>query len=322
MALGGNIFSGNGSNVAVQADVSASLITPNIISGWGTPYAVSGVVLKDGVLTLATLPAVAATGVGSAVLCTNCGPTSPTDDTCTSGSGAPATRLGSRWACGGGAPSEPPVTPTLLPPQLLVQWHFDEGTGLPLADATGHGATGTLTGNPAQRTGLTFNGSTQYVTNTALAWPAGQPISVALWVKTAGGTPGGAFNIGGTMERAGAHVPFSDNVLYWDYGEGSTTGRIQTNFVSYLNSWTHVVLVSNGTNFKAIYLNGLLVTSGSVASAPVTALTGVEVGRYKAGAGIAWHTGVIDDFRLYTYVLTATEIDTLYHATLARPATD
>jgi hypothetical protein len=161
------------------------------------------------------------------------------------------------------------------------------------------------------------NGSTQYVSNDALQWPAGQPITVALWVKTSGGTEGGAFSVGGSTERAGAHVPYSDNRLYWDYGASLLTGRLSTDFTPYLRSWTHVVFASNGTDFQAIYLNGALVASQTVANAPLTGLTGLEIGRYKVGTvGTAWYTGAINDFRLYTSVLTAPEITALYTATV------
>jgi hypothetical protein len=135
----------------------------------------------------------------------------------------------------------------LLDPQLLLHWRFDEGAGTTTADATGHGYTGALTAVPTWKPGLTFNGSTQYVSNGALAWPAGQPISVALWVRVSGGTQNGTFNIGGGTERAGAHIPWVDNILYWDYGNTGSTGRIQTNFVTYLDQWTHVSQVRGRT---------------------------------------------------------------------------
>ena len=206
-----------------------------------------------------------------------------------------------------------PVSP--MAPQLLLHWPLSETSGLAAADVTGHGYTGTLIGSPTWRPGLTFNGSTQYVSNTALPWTTGQSITVALWVKTPGGTPGGAFSVGMATNRIGAHIPYSDNVLYWDYGPSFPAARITTNFAPYLNKWTHVALVSNGTNFKGIYLNGQLVTSDTSAGAPTVALTGVEVGRYNVGGGIAWHTGLIRDFRLYNTVLTTAEIQALYYTT-------
>jgi hypothetical protein len=83
-----------------------------------------------------------------------------------------------------------------------------------------------------------------------------------------------------------------------------------------LNKWTHVALVSNGTTFKAIYLNGQLVTSATVAGAPTVALTGVEVGRYKVGTiDTYYHAGMIRDFRFYNNPLTAADILNLYYAT-------
>jgi hypothetical protein len=212
--------------------------------------------------------------------------------------------------------------PALLPAQLLVHWRFDDGTLSSAADATGHGNTGTLIAAPLWQPGrvgpfsLHMDGATQYVTNSALSWPQGQPVSVVVWVNTPGGTAGGAFTVGGSTERFGAHIPYSDNVLYWDYGASTVTGRISTDFSPHVNRWTQVALVSNGSTFKAIYINGTLAASANTASQPAGPLTGLDVGRYVVGTfPIVWQTGGMDDFRLYTYVLSATDIAQLYRST-------
>jgi Concanavalin A-like lectin/glucanases superfamily/Carbohydrate binding domain len=215
--------------------------------------------------------------------------------------------------------TEPPE-----PPSLVLHWPLNEGSGTTTADTSGGSYTGTLVGGPTwgpgcQGSALTFNGTSQYVTNTSLAWPAAQPVSVVLWVKIAGSTANGTFNVGGATTRLAGHITWSDNILYWDvYDAGA--GRLSTPFSAYLNQWTHVALVNNGSNFRAIYINGALAASNTVGAPTNPALTGVELGRYTVG-GLAtyYHTGQLDDFRIYKGVLSAADISALYTASSSCP---
>jgi hypothetical protein len=223
------------------------------------------------------------------------------------------------------------ATGVTLPPQLLVHWRLDDAGGLSAADATGNGWTGTLTGSPTWLVGrvrglpgtapgaLGMDGTTSYVTNPLLSWPANQPITVALWINTVGGVAAGAFNLGGSEQRAGAHIPWSDNVLYWDYGPSLLTGRLTVNFAPYLGQWTHVVLTANAANERAIWINGVRQATASAADAPTATLTGIELGRYAVyGQDTVYQTGSMDDFRLYTYLLSDAEIVQLYRETAGR----
>src|SRR5215471_2296773 len=224
----------------------------------------------------------------------------------------------------------PPSTGTILPPQLYLHWRLDDGTGSTAADATGHNYVGTLSGSPPWVPGhvpgagappyaLTMDGATSYVHNDTMPWPANQPITVSVWVNTAGGIQAGAFNIGGTSQRAAAHIPYSDNVLYWDYGPTLQTARLSTNFAPFLNQWTHVVLTANAQNARAIWINGVQKSSATTADAPTAPLTGVDLGRYAvSGLASAYQSGQMDDFRLYTYVLSDTDIQALYRQTAGR----
>lgn len=209
------------------------------------------------------------------------------------------------------------------PPALVLHWPLDNGTGTTATDVSGGGHPGTLIGSPnwgagCQGGALSFNGVDQYVTSTTFPWPAAKPITVVLWVKIPGGTPNGTFNIGGGAERLAAHIAYSDNTLYWDVHD-SGAGRITAPFGAYLNQWTHVALVNNGSDFRAIYLNGALAASNTVAAATTSALTGMELGRYNVSGSIAYQTGQLDDFRVYDGVLSATEISALYTASASCP---
>ena len=85
-------------------------------------------------------------------------------------------------------------------------------------------------------------------------------MTVAFWNYVAA-TPGGipsAFGANGinSANRFQAHVPWGNNNIYWDYGNISGLGRLETSYNGHYGKWTHVALVSAGASggFMAIYL--------------------------------------------------------------------
>ena len=166
-----------------------------------------------------------------------------------------------------------------------------------------------------------MNGTTQYVSNSSFVWTAGQPVTVLLWRKVAACTASGAFGMQSTgTDRFGAHLPYSNCVAYWDYGDFQTTGRISTDYTPYLGKWVRLALVSAGSagTFKGIYLNGTLVASAPSSGAPTT-LTTLEVGRWTLSTGTLYDPGSVDDFRVENRVWSAAEILTDYRqAAMAR----
>lgn len=218
---------------------------------------------------------------------------------------------------GSGGPGPGPT-----PGPQALRWTFDEGSGTTVADATGNGYTGTLTASPAWGPGrvgsgaVTMNGTTQYVTTGSLVWTVGQPVTVLLWHKVTAGGATGAFGVHSTIvqDRFGAHLPYSDNVCYWDYGNWQTTGRISVDCTPYLGRWTRFALVSAGTTgaFKAIYINGVLAASAAASGGPTAALTTLDVGRWVNESGTYYDPGSVDDVRLDNRVWSAAEILTEY----------
>ena len=212
-------------------------------------------------------------------------------------------------------------------------WKGDDGTPTPGAavDSSGNGHNGTYTSGAttsttvapttfANPTSMQFNGTSAFVEVTTFSWPTGGPISIAFWnrVTTAQVQNSSAFTIGNTEvpSRCHTHAPYSDKRIYWDYG-ALAAGRVDADYTSYLDKWTHVVLVSagNGGNFKAIYLDGVEVASAATSDGPDVALSGLEIGAWSTGAG--FHPGLIDDFRIYDYVISPAQVTAL--ATRATP---
>ncbi len=151
---------------------------------------------------------------------------------------------------------------------------------------------------------LNFSATSDNLKANAFTWPADSKVSVEFWnyVKSSDLSKlNVALRVGPdvTTNRFLIHAPYSDGYLYWDYGNINTNGRISVNYRPYLDKWTHVCVVSDGSMFKAIYLDGKLVASSTIADAP-TALNGLNLG--------ISYLGRMDEFRVWNRVRSADEI--------------
>ncbi len=148
-----------------------------------------------------------------------------------------------------------------------------------------------------------FFGAGDYIDIPSFRWPGGCGVTVSFWTKTGTNGNNKPFAVGPTPTSEPnlffAHVPYADNTLYWRYGTYGTD--VTTSFAAYLDKWTHVALVNNGVNFKAIYLNGVLVASGTNVATPPVACAGMTLGDGS------W-TGALSGLRIYTRALSAREI--------------
>jgi hypothetical protein len=139
----------------------------------------------------------------------------------------------------------------------------------------------------------------------------GRAATVEFWnyVSTAGVRSSSAFSVGATddvADRFQSHAPWSDKNIYWDFGDIGTTGRISTNYAPYLDKWTHVALVSNGTDFKAIYLDGKEVASATTADT-ASGRSSLTIG----GVLSTWfHPGTMSEFRIWN---TARTVEAIRH---------
>lgn len=209
---------------------------------------------------------------------------------------------------------------------LVIYYSFDKDNSTTAIDLSNREYNGRYNGNVNSSINgciydncLQMDGTGDYINSGTFSWATSSRITVSLWVKTPGGTTGAAFGVGSdNYNRLQAHLPYSDNILYWDYGNHVGNGRISTSFSSYLNKWTHVALVSNGSlnNWKAIYINGALITSSTTSDGP-TAITGLNVGRGLSG-GTFDFTGSIDEFMIFNESLTLSEVQAIYNNQSAR----
>ena len=230
---------------------------------------------------------------------------------------------------------------SLLGPDLVGQWNFDnEPVTNQFRDLSGGGNTGTCTapgcpvpvdGVPGTRgTALSFDGVNDLVSIphseplnsqvfgtsdrfTISAWA--HPIS---WVNHAtiinkanegwwSNTTNGLW----ASNQAGFSCAMGANVV--DNPAGSF---IRVDFRPSLNNWHQIVCSADGVTLR-MFVNGRLVGSVGIAGLTHTRTSNnasIAIGRTCVGCGPIFN-GLIDDVRLYSRALTASEIQTLYAQT-------
>lgn len=162
--------------------------------------------------------------------------------------------------------------------------------------STGHFITAPPCGDKALR----IDNTPSIVTIPSFQW-RGREVTVEYWVyvDSADVRRSWIFNVGGSDSsyRLSAHGPWNDRALYFDFGNyNGGTGRLTTPFGDYLGKWTHVALVSNGRDFKGIYLNGELVASEAIADRMERRDGGLTIG---GGPTVEATKGQVTDFRIW-----------------------
>jgi hypothetical protein len=214
---------------------------------------------------------------------------------------------------------------------LVGYWKLDETSGNTAADSSGNGNNATWENNPVPVTdvapviysdvhSLSFNGINQWViTNNLTAINNSNPFTVSLWFKAAAA---GVIvdEIGQTAPNTGWHDSFIEilsngtvGVRVWNGIQGS---GIATSGTASFNTWNHVVMVYNNGTLTG-YLNGVAGTPVSVTRQyPAQNSNGeylafaVSDTLTNMGSG-AYFTGKIDDVRVYSRALSASEIASL-----------
>jgi hypothetical protein len=201
---------------------------------------------------------------------------------------------------------------------LVAAYGFNEGAGTTLADQTGTGHTGTISGATWTAQGrfgsaLTFDGVNDWVTvNDANDLDFTTAFTLEAWVFPTTSGSGSWRNVV-IKERAGGEVynlyANADTNAPVMYGVPAATpsqpldARATTSLV--LNTWSHLAATYDGTTLR-LYVNGGLVGSRAVAS-PLLTSTGV----LRFGGNNVWgefFAGRIDEVRIYNRALTVDQI--------------
>jgi len=149
---------------------------------------------------------------------------------------------------------------------------------------------------------LNFDDSDDYVSVTdTLALDLTSGLTVSAWVKTDANEADNVIVSKGTSYEMGINA---DGDVYWD-GVGAQVDDASTKVLT--GTWHHVVVTNDDTT-ATYYVDGIK-TGTSAAGVDADVATDLYIG-YD---GTNFFDGLIDDVRIYNYVLTPTQIKNLYN---------
>ncbi|MCK4292070.1 MAG: discoidin domain-containing protein, partial [Planctomycetes bacterium] len=202
-------------------------------------------------------------------------------------------------------------------------WKFDDNAD----DSSGSGIHGTAWGNPQYVSGqinnaMQFDGNTHVVLGTAFDLNFGEStdFTVALWVKTTGWDEDAAiisnkdWNSGGNTGWAIAgQWGAGYGEWQWNYCD-ETGGRVDYDdgAIIYDGQWHHLCVSHDRDGYATFYFEGEYQAqrdiSGSTGTIDASYPTVVGTGGAEGLVWAYWFVGLIDDVRIYSYVLSGAEV--------------
>lgn len=235
------------------------------------------------------------------------------------------------YAMGGGTTANAPAPTTKsyvsggLKSDLVGHWTFDgmDTTATTASDKSGQGNSGTRYGGIMVAAGklgqaLKFNGSTGYLD---LGSPAllnlNNNFTVSVWIRVTNAAMI-VNNSGGIVSWGEQSAGKRRSLILWNGGSGNNFYAINSGFGAAANiigtsnvaddKWHHLAAVTNSSNFASIYVDGVLQNSGAVTYDSFV-YSGTNIGRTQYPE---YFPGSIDDIRIYSRALSASEIKQLY----------
>lgn len=214
-------------------------------------------------------------------------------------------------------------------------WRFDECTGTTANDATGRGNNGTITidgsgsntsvGTCSSGTtteswnngtngkfgaSLDFDGNDDRVSITSAAplQIGDQDMSISAWIYPDSFGSYKTLYDKGTSGTAREYSFFINSTTdgWIAFGHDGTSGVATTFDIPFTTGeWQHVAIIRSGSTVN-IYRNGEL-TETVTQSATTTNTTALSIGYNTSGSASNWD-GKIDDFRVYNYALSASQV--------------
>jgi RHS repeat-associated protein len=199
---------------------------------------------------------------------------------------------------------------------LVAAYDFDEGSGTTAADVSGSGNTGTLLGPTWSTTGrrggaLSFDGVNDRVTiPDASSLDLTTGVTLMAWVRPAGGETDWRT----VVLKESASEGFS-YALYATDGTGvpgaylrqgsQDTSVLSNHHPPRTERWTHLAATYDGSAFT-FYVNGKAQNSASVSGSITTGSGVLDIGGNSIWG--EWFHGLIDEVRVYSRGLSASEV--------------
>ena len=196
---------------------------------------------------------------------------------------------------------------------LVAAYSFNEGTGTTVADASGTGNTGTISGATWTASGkfggaLSFDGVDDWVTvNDAPVLDLTTGMTIEAWV-TSTALNGWETVIFKEMPGDHAYVLYAagdSTVPIAGIRRNGTIHAVSATSAMPVGTWVHLAVTYDGANL-GLYVNGTLVRTTAV-TGPIDVTQGpLRLGGNSVWA--EWFNGLIDEVRIYNRALTAAEI--------------
>jgi len=200
---------------------------------------------------------------------------------------------------------------------LIAYWSFDEGSGNVAKDTSGKGHNGKIYGAKYEKGKmgycLSFDGVDNFVSVPDFADAPCTEITILVWQKV--DEPRQQSTLSNFpddyTDRINFHIPWSDETVYWDFGNITTAGRL-----SYIpaqpiiGTWQHFAFVaSESEDYMKIYRNGVEEASKDGMTPYSGTLRGIYIGNLD---GANFFSGKIDEIKIYNRALSGKEIKAQY----------
>ena len=203
---------------------------------------------------------------------------------------------------------------------LRGHWKMDESSGTSTFDFSGQARHANQIGSPAATSGcqlgncLSFNGSSAYLdVGTGFTDTIESAGSLTAWVyrrSNQGGIFSRSTGSASTDERLVVFFRSDTGNWGWSFANGASVQNPQWASNTFpANEWVHFALVWNGSS-TATYLNGAVFDARSQSVTPEVTGVKTRLG-WTEGLGSQFFDGYLDDVRVYSRALTASEVSEL-----------
>jgi hypothetical protein len=204
----------------------------------------------------------------------------------------------------------------VLPAGLIAGYSFDAGSGTTVADVSGHGNNGGVSGGTTWTTGkygggMAFDGVNGLVTvSPSTSLNVGAGFTLAAWIQPTASQSGWRTIIQRQTDNYFLNASNGNAAMVPSGGAtvGSGTPVIYGTTACPLNAWTHVAMTFDGATMR-LYVNGVQVATKAANGSVVTSTAAMYLGGNVPYG--EYFRGIIDEAQVYNRPLTPSEVQTV-----------